>query len=52
MPVCQRSSGRPPRNGKLSRVLDVIVHDGQDRQGIALGLPDVDGLCDSVVMVR
>ena len=44
MTACQRSCGRSLRNWKPSRVLDVIVHDGHERQGIGLGLSDVDGL--------
>ena len=48
--VCQQSCGRPLRNGKPPRVLDVIVHDGHERYGIGLGLSDGDGLCDLVVM--
>ena len=51
MIACQRSCGRPLRNWKPSRVLDVSVHDGHEPQGVGLGLSGVGGLCDLAVTV-
>ena len=51
MTACQRACGRPLRDWKPSRVLDVSVHDGREPQGVGLGLSGVGGLCDLVVTV-